>query len=166
MCLIIEILYFIICNIFQNDWFLTTFFGCRQTSVKKASVWQVFFQLLFLLLLCYLFFLLYPLIFVFVSYFFCLFFYFLKIPRQIKGLRSSRKVRKLVEIQKSNKLVLSKKYISLKTRGSEKLPHSKCNYSRLSFCNQLSNTHVSVITLSNYKYRRKNSQRITVRSSC
>ena len=97
---------------------------------------------------------------------FLFFFYFLKIPRQIKGLRSSRKVRKLVEIQKSNKLVLSKKYISLKTRGSEKLPHSKCSYSRLSFCNQLSNTHVSVITLSNDKYRRKNSQRITVRSSC
>ena len=54
--------------------------------------------------------------------------------------------------------------MSLKTRGSEKVPLSKSSYSRVSFCNQV--LCVFGITLSNHEYRRRNSQSITVRSSC
>ena len=59
------------------------------------------------------------------------------------------------------------KSMSLKTRGSEKVPHSERSYSRLIFFNQLIKYSVFGISLSNYKYRRKNShQSITVRSYC
>ena len=40
------------------------------------------------------------------------------IPRQSKDFGHSRKLTKVVAIWKLNKLVLSKKYMSLKTRGS------------------------------------------------
>ena len=39
---------------------------------------------------------------------------------QCKGLHNSRKLRKVVAIPKTGKLILSKKPLSLKTRGSEK----------------------------------------------
>ena len=44
---------------------------------------------------------------------------------QGKGLYSSRKLRKVVAIYKTDKLILSKKSLSLKTRDSEKVPYSK-----------------------------------------
>ena len=43
------------------------------------------------------------------------------------------KLRKVVTIDKLYKLVISKKNGSLKTRGLEKVPHSKSSYSRLVF---------------------------------
>ena len=46
-----------------------------------------------------------------------------KIPRQGKDLRNSQKLRKVVAIYKTSKLVLSRKCISLKTRGSVKAPY-------------------------------------------
>ena len=45
-----------------------------------------------------------------------------EIPWQDKDLRSLQKLRKLLAICKINKLVLSKKYMSLKTRSSQKFP--------------------------------------------
>ena len=48
----------------------------------------------------------------------------------------SQNLRKVVAIWKLNKLLLSKKYVSLKIRGSEKMLHLKSSYSRLIFCNQ------------------------------
>ena len=48
-----------------------------------------------------------------------------KIPRQGKDLRNSQKLRKVVAIYKTSKLVLSRKCISLKTRGSVKAPYCK-----------------------------------------
>ena len=56
-------------------------------------------------------------------------------------------------------------YVLKNYTGSEKVSHSKSSYSRLSFCNQLIH-YVSGITLGNDKYRRRNSQGITMRSSC
>ena len=55
---------------------------------------------------------------------------------QGKNFHNSRKLSKVVAIYKINKLVLSKKYLSLKTRSSEKVPHSKSSCSGLIFCNQ------------------------------
>ena len=43
---------------------------------------------------------------------------FEKIPRQGKEFRNSRKLRKVLPIYKTNKLVLSQKYMSVKPRGS------------------------------------------------
>ena len=43
------------------------------------------------------------------------------------------KLRKVVTIEKLYNLVLSKKNRSLKTRGFEKVPHSKSSYFRLIF---------------------------------
>ena len=60
-----------------------------------------------------------------------------EIPLQGKELRNSRKLRMLLAIYKTNELVPSKKYMSLKTRGSEKVPYTKISCSRLIFCNQL-----------------------------
>ena len=42
MCFFIQILCFVISNIFQSDWFLNMrlFFGCRQASIKEASVYR------------------------------------------------------------------------------------------------------------------------------
>ena len=54
-----------------------------------------------------------------------------EIPRQGKDLRNSRKLRKVVAIYKLNKLVLSKKYMSLKSRGSKEASQSKSSYSLL-----------------------------------
>ena len=50
---------------------------------------------------------------------------FKEIPQQAKHLRNSGKLRKVVAIQISYKLGLSKKYISLKPRGSEKVSRTK-----------------------------------------
>ena len=68
-----------------------------------------------------------------------------EIPLQGKDFWNSRKLRKVVAIYKTNKLVLSKKYISLKTRGSEKVPYSK-SCSRLIFCNQLIKCSVFLVS--------------------
>ena len=89
-----------------------------------------------------------------------------EIPVQGKEFRNSRKLKKVVAIYKRNKLVLSKKHMSLKTRGSEKVSYSKNSCSRLIFCNQLIKCSVSGITLSNDKDRRKNSHSITVFRCC
>ena len=53
------------------------------------------------------------------------------IPPQGKDFRNSRKLSKVEAIYKTNKLVLFKKYMSLKTRSSEKVPYSKSSCSRL-----------------------------------
>ena len=72
MHLVIQILYFVICNIFQKDWFLIiydTFLDVDRHQLKK----QVFGGKYFSCFPCCCFiiiFLLYPLIFIFVSYFF------------------------------------------------------------------------------------------------
>ena len=58
-----------------------------------------------------------------------------EIPRQGKDLCNSRKLRKAVAIYKTNKLVLSKKYMFLKTRGTaEKVAYSKSSCFRLIVC--------------------------------
>ena len=57
-----------------------------------------------------------------------------EIPLRAKELRNTRKSRKVVVTYKTNKLVLSKKYMSL---CSEKVPYSKISCTRLIFCNQL-----------------------------
>ena len=49
----------------------------------------------------------------------------------------------------------------VKISGSKRVPHSKRSYSRHIFCNQLM-FYVSDTTLSNDKYRSKNSRSITV----
>ena len=54
----------------------------------------------------------------------------------------------------------------LKTRGSEKKPHSKSSCSRFSFCNQLIICSMFLISLSAMIKTRKNSQNITVSSGC
>ena len=53
-----------------------------------------------------------------------------EIPLQGKDFRNSRKLSKVVVIYKTNKLVLSKKHMSLKTRSSEKVHYSKTSCSR------------------------------------
>ena len=58
-----------------------------------------------------------------------------EISWQDKNLRNSRKLRNLEAIYKTNKPVLSKKYMSLKTRGSEKVPYSERSCSRPIFFN-------------------------------
>ena len=60
-----------------------------------------------------------------------------ELPRQGENLPNSRKLRKVVAIYKINKLILFYKYVSLKTRGSEKVPYSKSGCSRLIFYSQL-----------------------------
>ena len=50
---------------------------------------------------------------------------------QSKDFHRSRKSSQVVAIYKTNKLVLSKKYMSLKTRSSEKVPYTKSSCSRL-----------------------------------
>ena len=71
MRVVIQILYFIICNIFQNDWFLTIFeifLDADRHQLKK----QVFGRHSFSYFSCCCFiiiFLLYRLVFIFVSYF-------------------------------------------------------------------------------------------------
>ena len=55
---------------------------------------------------------------------------------QSKDFHSSRKSSKVVAIYKTNKLVLSKKYMSLKTRSSEKVPYTNSSCSRFISCNQ------------------------------
>ena len=75
MRLVIQILYFLIYNIFQNDWFFTMyeiFLNVDRHQLKK----QVFSRHSFSCFSCCCFiiiFLLYPLIFIFVSYFFVYF---------------------------------------------------------------------------------------------
>ena len=53
---------------------------------------------------------------------------------QSKKLCTSRKLRKVVAIYKTNKLVLSKKYMSSKNRDPGKVPYLKSSCSRLIFC--------------------------------
>ena len=89
-----------------------------------------------------------------------------KISWQGKDLRNSRKLRKVGSSDLIlNKLVLSKRFISLKKRGSEKVLHLNSSYSRLIFCNQLFKYSVSGISLSNGKYT-KNFDSITEGSCC
>ena len=57
--------------------------------------------------------------------------------QQDKDIRKSQNLRRVGAIYKTNKLVLSKKYISLKTKTSEKVLYSKSSWSRLIFFNQL-----------------------------
>ena len=52
---------------------------------------------------------------------------------QGKGLHNSQKLRKVVAIYITDKLILSKNYLSLKTRGSEKVPYSENGCSKLTF---------------------------------
>ena len=47
------------------------------------------------------------------------------------------KVQKVSRDLKIKQISSFQKVYVLKTRGSEKVPHSKSSYSRLSFCNQL-----------------------------
>ena len=54
---------------------------------------------------------------------------------QGKGLHNSRKLRKVVEVYKTDKLLLSKKPLSLKTSDSAKVPYSKSSFSKLNFFN-------------------------------
>ena len=75
------------------------------------------------------------------------------------------KVKKGSHFYKTNTLVLSKKYMFLNTRGLEEVSYSKSSFSRLIFCNQHV-VYVSGITLSNDKYKRKNSHNMTVRNCC
>ena len=49
---------------------------------------------------------------------------FQEIPQQGKDFGNSRKLIKVVAIYKTKKLVLSKKYMSLKTRSLEKVSYS------------------------------------------
>ena len=57
---------------------------------------------------------------------------------QRKNLCNSSRLRTVVAIYKINKLFLSKKYISLKSKGSEKtLTYSKSSFSRPTFCKRL-----------------------------
>ena len=97
-----------------------------------------------------------------------------EILQQGKGVHNSLKLRKAVAIYKTNKLVLSKKYLSIKARGSEKVIYSKSSYSRLIFFNHgriismvwsiKQILYVSGITLRSDNDIRKNSETITVRS--
>ena len=97
-----------------------------------------------------------------------------EILRQGKGVHNSLKLRKAVAIYKTNELVLSKKYLSIKARGSEKVLYSKSSYSRQIFFNHgriismlwvtKQILYVSGITLRNDNYIRKNSETIAVRS--
>ena len=50
---------------------------------------------------------------------------------QGRGLHNSRKLRKVVAIYKTDKLILSKNSLFLKTRGLEKVPYSKSGCSKL-----------------------------------
>ena len=52
-------------------------------------------------------------------------------PPQGTSLHSSRKLRKVIAIYKTDKLILSKESLSLKNRGSEKVPYSKSGCSKL-----------------------------------
>ena len=83
---------------------------------------------------------------------------------------SNRNLRKLRKVGSSdlilNKLVLSKRFMSLKSRGSGKVLHLKSSCSRLIFCNQLFKYSVSGISLNNGKYTRKNFDSITEGSCC
>ena len=64
-----------------------------------------------------------------------------EIPLQGKELYNSRKFEKIVAVYQTNKLVFSKKYISLETRSSEKVPYSKISCSRLFFFYHHNNVH-------------------------
>ena len=70
-----------------------------------------------------------------------------EIPLQGKELWNSRKLRKLVAIYKIKKLVLSKTYMSLKSRGLEKVPYPKSSCFRLIFCNQIIKYSVFLVSL-------------------
>ena len=72
---------------------------------------------------------------------------FNQIPLQGKVLHHSRKFRKVLVIYKKSKLALSKKYISLKAKGSEKVSYSKSRYFRLIFCNQLIKYSIFLVSL-------------------
>ena len=61
--------------------------------------------------------------------------------------RNSRKLRKVIAIEKLNKPFLSKKHMSLTTRGQEKVPHTKNSYSRLILCNQLIEYFIFLVSL-------------------
>ena len=52
---------------------------------------------------------------------------------QGKGFLNSRKLIKVVAVYKTDQLILSKKSLSLKTRGSEKVPYLKSSCSKLFF---------------------------------
>ena len=77
-----------------------------------------------------------------------------EIPRQGEDLYNSQKIRK-VAIYKVNKLILSNKYMSIKTRGS------KSSSTGLIFFNQLIKCSM-FLALSNNKYSRKISHSITL----
>ena len=64
------------------------------------------------------------------------------IPLQGKDIRNSRKLGKVVAINKTNKIALSKKYMSLKTRDINKV-----RYPRLIFCNQLIKSSMFLVLL-------------------
>ena len=70
-----------------------------------------------------------------------------EIPLQSKEFYNSGKLTKVVAIYKINKSVLSKKQMSLKTRGLAKVPYSKSSCSRLIFCNQLIKYSVFLVSL-------------------
>ena len=66
---------------------------------------------------------------------------------QCKDFCNSRKKSKVVAINKANKLVFPKKYISLKTRSSGKVHYSKSSCFRLFSENQLIKYFVSLVSL-------------------
>ena len=70
-----------------------------------------------------------------------------EIPQQGRDICNSRKLRKVAAIHKINKLVLSKKSMSLKTRGSEKVSLSKSSCFRLILCYQLIKSSMFLVSL-------------------
>ena len=64
-----------------------------------------------------------------------------EIPRQRKDLRIYVK-KGSSDLKIKQTIVLSKKYMPLKTRGSERVPQSKSIYSRLIFSKQLINWYL------------------------
>ena len=78
MRLVVQILYFMVCNFFQSDWFLTIYEICFDIDKHQLKK-QVFGRHSFNCFSCCYFiisFLLYPLVFIFVSYFFVYFVFF------------------------------------------------------------------------------------------
>ena len=70
-----------------------------------------------------------------------------RILSQGKSHHNSWKLRKVVAIDKTGKLIPSKKFLSLKTRGSEKLSYSKSSCSKLISFNQPITYSMFVVSL-------------------
>ena len=88
---------------------------------------------------------------------------------QGKSLGDSRKLRKIVTIYKTGKLILSKKSLKKyqkKDRGSEKLTYSKSSCSKLIFINQSITYSMFMVSLWAIIITEERNHAITVRSGC